>query len=134
MKSSKKIAAKFVLSIIISTINSNHDLKTEFEFREYRYAMIHLNFFEKISKQSKYLNTKAKLTIINRDFFFQFKKSIRKIAIDIIIQNINANKHKINEYAITLIFFRKIDKNEKKYELVSKKNSFNKRFENKRVN
>lgn len=99
--------SKKSLSIITSKVDLNQDLNSGFGFREYQYAIARLDLFEETVKQTDCLNTDADLIIMNKSFFLsQFKESIRIMTIEIIVRDIDVNKHKTKKYVICFIFFR----------------------------
>ena len=101
------------LFIIIFSINFNQNLKTDFEFRNYQYVIIQLFLTEDVSKQSDCLNIGADFIIVDKAFFlFQFKESIRIMITEIIVRDIDADKHRTKKYVICFIYFR--DMNDKK--------------------
>ena len=103
------------LSIIISAVNSNQKLKSDFEFQKYQYVIVYLNFTEKTSQQTNCFDTNVDFIIANKFFFLnQSKASIRTMTIEITIRSIDVNKHKTKKYVISLIYFQKKNSFEKK--------------------
>ena len=71
----------FMKTIFIKTskIDFTKNIDSEFDFRDYQYAIAYFNLSEKAFQQSKYLNIEIDLIIMNRNFFYNNLKSQSKL-------------------------------------------------------
>ena len=110
--------------IIESRIDFNKDIDSEYEFKEWQYAIIDLNLFKNESLLSECIDTDAEITLTDFKYFTSnFKDvSIRTITTLITIRDLNVQRHTINKYVIASIYFPNTDDKDRAVKaLISKK-------------
>ena len=92
--------------LIISSI-SKSVLDTSFTFRNYYYAITYISWKSAEEKKELYADTEYIIIMVDR-IFILVNFEIRKIAIKILIRDLNSKIHHSNEYAILIFYIESI--------------------------
>ena len=96
-----------IIFTIMSFVNSDRDIKIEFDFRKYQYVSARLILRKNDAENTKCFDNDVVFILTNRRFFqTQSKKFIKKMITFIIVREIGTDKHFCDEYVIFIIFFR----------------------------
>ena len=110
-------------TIIEFKINVNTNIDSEYEFKEWQYAIVDISLFKNEVFFACCIDTKAEIILFDTKFFVErFKAFVRIMTIFITVQDLNAQKHSTDKYAIASMYFADIDDKKRKVKtLITKK-------------
>ena len=102
------------IRIIRFKINSNKNIESEYDFREWQYVTASVTLSKNETSKSAYLDTEAEITLVDIQYFkIKFKDIlIRTMTSFITVRDLKAAKHSTNKYACCFMYFSKKNEND----------------------
>ena len=101
--------------IIEFKINVNTDIDSEYEFKEWQYAIVDISLFKNEVSFACCIDTKVEIILSDTKFFVErFKALVRIMITFITVQDLNAQKHNTDKYAIASMYFADTDDKRRK--------------------
>ena len=103
------------ISLIRFKINSNTDIKIEYEFKEWQYAIANVSLFSNVKSNSSCIDFEAEITFVDEFFFKEKTKniSIKTMTISIFVRELSTTKHIIDKYVILFMYFESVNDSDK---------------------
>ena len=95
------------VSLIHSTVDSNKNIDTEYDFKEWQYVIAQVNLISEVKSDFDCIDSEAEIILMNEKFFNQkiMNVFIRIMTTSISVKNLKTIKHSTNKYAMLSMYF-----------------------------
>ena len=102
------------IKIVRSKVNSNKDIESEYDFKEWQYVTASIALNKDETSKSAYFDTKVEITLVDTQYFKNKLKNIfiRTMIFSITIRDLRFTKHSTNKYACCFMYFSEKNEND----------------------
>ena len=95
------------VSLIHFTVDSNKDIETEYDFKEWQYVIVQVSLFSEVKSNFDCIDSETEIILMNEKFFNQkiMNVLIKIMTTSISVKDLKAIKHSTNKYAMLSMYF-----------------------------